>query len=142
MVTRSPGDFWRTSPSVRLRKRGSTMVAATWRMRSATWSSTRRQLHDADEELVDLPDHLDELLEVDGLGDVRVGVQLVPAQDGLVGRRGGEHHHRDAAEVVVVLDLGEHLPAVAARQVEVEQDQIGAYGVRVLPLAAQVGQRL
>src|SRR5919202_6771130 len=39
----------------------------------------RRQLHDADEEVVDLLDRLDEALEVDRLGDVGVGVQLVAA---------------------------------------------------------------
>ena len=42
----------------------------------------------------------------------------------------------------VGLDLRQHLAAVAAGQVEVEQDQVGPGGVGVLALAAQVGQRL
>jgi hypothetical protein len=37
---------------------------------------TRRELHHRDEELVDLAHDLDEAVEVDRLGDVRVGVQL------------------------------------------------------------------
>ena len=46
------------------------------------------------------------------------------------------------AQVRVVLDLREHLAAVAAGQVEVEQDQVGPRRVGVLALAAQEGQRL
>ena len=80
---------------------------------SAAWSRLR-QAHHRDEELVDLADHLDEPLEVDRLGDVGVGVQVVAAQDVLLGLGRGEHHHRDAAQVVVGLDLGQHLPPVAA----------------------------
>ena len=45
-------------------------------------------------------------------------------------------------QVVVGLDLRQHLAAVAAGQVEVEQDEVGAGGVGVLALAAQVGERL
>src|SRR3954463_9152239 len=118
MVTRSPGDFWWISAALRCRHRGSTTGCATSRTSEVTWSTrssrTRRQLHDADEELVDLADHRDEPLEVDRLGHVGVRVQLVAAQDVLVRRGRGQHDHRDAAQLVILLDLLEHLAAVAA----------------------------
>ncbi len=41
----------------------------------------------------------------------------------------------------VVLDLGQHLAAVLARQVEVEQHEVGPRGGGVLVLAAQEPQR-
>ena len=76
------------------------------------------------EELVDLPDGRDELLHVHRLGDVRVGVQLVAAQDVLLGRGGGQDHHRHVGELGVRLDLLQDLPPVVLGQVEVEQDQV------------------
>src|SRR3954451_7463651 len=95
-----------------------------WRCKERSGTSPRsgagRQFDDADEELVDLADDRDEPLEVDRLGDVGVGVQLIAAHDVLVGLRGGQYDDRDPAEVRVVLDLGEYLAAVAPGQVEVE----------------------
>ncbi len=84
---------------------------------------------DLNEELVDLAHRAHELVEVHRLGDVGVGVQLVAAQDVLFGRRGGQHHDRDEAQIGVGLDLLQQLPAVVLGQVEVQQDQIGPRGV-------------
>jgi hypothetical protein len=84
----------------------------------------------------------DEALEVDRFGHIGVGVQRIAAQDVLVRLRRGEHHHRNLPQVLVCLDLGQHLPAVAPGQVQVEQHQVGPHRVGVLALAAQVGQRL
>ena len=56
-------------------------------------------------------------------------MQLVAAQDVLLGRRGGQHDDRDVAQVRVGLDLLQQLPAVVLRQVQVEQDQVGPRGV-------------
>jgi hypothetical protein len=53
-------------------------------------------------------------------------VQLVGAHDVLLPPGRGKHHDRDPPERVVALDLGQHLAAVLAREVEVEQDQAGA----------------
>src|SRR5258705_3252062 len=102
----------------------------------------RWELHHTDEELVYLAHHRDELLEVDRLGHVGVGVQLVAAQDVLVRLGCGEHHHRNLAQLLVRLDFLEHLPAVAAGQVEVQQHQVGPHGVGEPALAAEVGERL
>src|SRR5579862_8863305 len=84
------------------------------------YSRSGRQADQGQEEVVDLPDRVDEVLEVDRLGDERVGVQRVAAQDVLLGARGGQHHDGDEEQVRVLLDLGEHLQAVAPRQVDVE----------------------
>jgi len=58
------------------------------------------------------------------------------------GVRGREHHDRDRRQGGIALDLLQHLDAVQARQVQVEQHEPGPAGGGVLPLAAQEGQRL
>ena len=57
-----------------------------------------RELDDRHEEVVDLAHDLDEAVEVDGLGHVGVGVQVVGAQDVLLGLGGRQHDHRDRAQ--------------------------------------------
>ena len=62
-------------------------------------SEPTRQLDDGDEELVDLAHDLDEAVEVDRLGHVGVGVQVVGAQHVLLGLGGRQHDHRDAPQL-------------------------------------------
>ena len=92
--------------------------------------------------MVDLLDRVEETVEVDGLRDVGIGVQLVAAEHVLLRLRRGEDDDRDVLQLRVGLDLRQHLAPVAAGQVEVEQDQVGPGHVRVRRLLAQVGQRL
>jgi len=73
-----------------------------------------RQRDDRDEELVDLAYDLDEAVEVDRLGDVRVRVELVATKNVLVGGRRGEYDDRDVAEIGIRLDLGEYLAPIFA----------------------------
>ena len=73
-----------------------------------------RQRDDRDEELVDLAYDLDEAVEVDRFGDVRVRVELVAAKNVLVGGRRGEYDDRDVAEIGIRLDLGEYLAPIFA----------------------------
>ena len=54
-------------------------------------------------------------------------MHLVGAQHVLLGLRGRQHDDRDRRQLRVALDLGEHLGAALARQVEVEQDQVGPH---------------
>src|SRR4051812_2141517 len=54
-----------------------------------------RQLDVVDPELLQRAQHLDELLVVDRLGDVAVGMQVVRTVDVLLRLRGGEDDHRD-----------------------------------------------
>ena len=83
-------------------------------------------------EVVDPLHHPDELLHVHRLGDVRIGVQIVAPQTSRLGVGGRQHDHRDRAQRGVGLDLAQQLAAVHARKVEVQQDQVGSRGVRVL----------
>ena len=99
------------------------------------------ELDEGDEEVVNLADDVHEAGEVDGFGDVGVGVQVVAAHDVLLGLGGGEDDDGDSAELFVELDLGEHLTTVHPRQVEVEQNQPGSGCVGMLALAAQKSQR-
>src|SRR6478752_1842822 len=90
-----------TSAGIGMRgaKPATPIAASTDGATSARWGSagSRRgrstsELWEPDhlhEELVDLTHRVHELVEVDRLGHVCVGVQLVAAQDVLLGRRGG-----------------------------------------------------
>jgi len=91
--------------------RSSTVV-----VRSRAVDSARGQPHDGDEEVVDGPDRRHELLEVDGLPDVRVGVEVVGGQHVLLRLGGREHNDGDPTEDVVPLHLTKHLAPVASRQ--------------------------
>ena len=77
---------------------------------------------------------LGELLEVHRLDDVAVGVQAVGFQDVGLALRGGQHHDRDAFQLLVVLDFRQNLAAVLSGQVEVEQDEAGARRILVFAL--------
>src|SRR3954453_13321444 len=79
---------WPTGPrSTRLR----TALECAWngttspRHRTQWADCSLRQLDHLDEKLVDLPDGAHELIQVDRLGDVGVGVQLVALEDVLLG---------------------------------------------------------
>jgi hypothetical protein len=98
-----------------------------------------RKANHLDEELVDLADRPHELIDVDRLCDVGVGVQLVALEDVFLRGGGGEHDHGDVAEVGVGLDLLEQLAAVVLGQIQVEQDQVGLGRVGVgAPLVQKV----
>src|ERR1051325_1709818 len=124
-----------SSPTISRMSRSSPGLSSIRR----TWCisiSVRRERHHGQPENVDRLHHRDELLEVDRLRDVAVGVQVVALQHVLLRLGGGEHHHRNAAQMLIGLDLLQHFAAVLLRQVQVEQDDVGAR--RILVLAALV----
>jgi len=82
-----------------------------------------------------------EVVEPDGFADVTVRAQFVGAQDVGVGGRGGQDDHRDAAQVLVGVDRGEHFSAVGAGQVQVEQDEVRSRCGGVPAVAVQERQR-
>ena len=82
-----------------------------------------------------------EVVEPDGFADVTVRAQFVGAQDVGVGGRGGQDDHRDAAQVLVGVDRGEHFSAVGAGQVQVEQDEVRSRCGGVPAPAVQERQR-
>src|SRR5947207_1377965 len=133
--------------------RGSSAIISRIRRASPGLSSIRRTLciysmaigrqrHDGEPEDIDRAHHHDELLEVDRLGHIAVGVQVVGAQHVFFRLRGGEHHHGNALQRLVGLDVLQHLAAVLLRQVEVEQDDVRARRVRVLAAAVEKLHRL
>src|ERR1019366_9471817 len=99
----------------------------------------RRQFHDGQPEILNGGDCPDELDHGDGLGDVAVGVEVVGAEDVPFAAAGGEDHHGDALQGVILLDFGQHLAAVHPGKVEVEQDEVRPGRDAVLPGAAQEG---
>src|SRR6202034_4794410 len=59
--------------------------------------------------------------------------------DVVLGVARSQYDEGDPTQGVVALDEGQDLPAVDPRQIEVEEDQVRAGGVRVLALLAQEG---
>jgi type VI secretion system protein ImpC len=80
--------------------------------------------------------------QVDRLCQVAIGLEVVSLDDvGLLART-GQHNDRNIIEIRISPDNLEHLTAVRLREVPVEQNRVGALGVRVLALAIQVKDRL
>src|SRR5215813_9496627 len=105
----------------------------------APGGSARRagQLDERQEEVVDLPDHADEFVEIDGLTDIGVGVQRVTAQDVLFRLRGRQDDDGYGQQRGVRLQFGEYLEPIAPREVQVEQDQSWSRHIGVLAGLAQ-----
>src|SRR5258706_555245 len=132
--------------------RGSSAIISRIRRASPGLSSMRRTLctsvpvgrerDHGEPEDVDRLDHHDEFLEIDGLGHVAVGVQVIGAQHVLFRLGGGEDHDRDALQCLVGLDFLQHFAAVLLRQVEVEQDDVRTRRVGVLAAAVQEVHRI
>src|SRR6266851_7236225 len=115
-----PHAHGRLSPN---RRRSQKSISRSYRLACLSQYAARRsmlapprsggELDEGQEERVDLADRLDEMLEVDWLGDERVGVQRVAAHDVLFGPRGGQHDHRDHQQLVILLQFGQYLKAAA-----------------------------
>src|SRR5262249_52990945 len=103
------------------------------------WSATR-ELDHSHEEVVDLPHHTQEAIEVDRLGDIRGRVQVVAADDVLLGVRGGQNDDGDTLQLRVRLDLGQHFMPGLSWQIEVEQDEVRARRLGEVSFAAQEAQ--
>ena len=92
-------------------------------------------------EVVDGADQRQELIEVDRLGDVAVGVEVVALDDVLLRRRAGQDHHRDAPQRGICLDLREYLVSGFPGEIQVEQNQIGPRRTSEAAFAPQKFQR-
>jgi hypothetical protein len=75
--------------------------------------------------------HGHQLLEVERLAYVAVGVEPVALPNVPFGRRGREDDDRSALEIRVLLELLEDLGSCPARQVEIEEDEVGSRKVPV-----------
>ena len=93
------------------------------------------------EEFDGADDH-QELLKVDGFGDVAVGVEVVAAQDVLFGAGTGEDNDRYASEVFVIFDFGEDFASVFSGQIEVKEDDVRARGIGPSALAPEEFHRV
>src|SRR5688500_11815606 len=101
-----------------------------------------RQPHALEPERLDLADDLLELVEVDGLGDVAVGMVLVTKVDVRLGGGRRQDDHRNPPELGIFLDLPEDLAAMLAGKVQIEEHQVGPRRSGVRALTAQKGHGL
>src|SRR6266852_8459462 len=100
------------------------------------------QLDNGQPEVLDRLHHGEELVDIDRLVDVAIRVQVIRLDDVGLGVRRRQHHDRNPSQVGIFLDLGKHLAAVLAGQIEVEEDQVRAHRVDVFALPPQKGDRL
>ena len=96
--------------------------------------SILRQHHDPEPEVLDRFHYRDELVQIHRLGDVTIGVEVVALQHVLFVLRSRENDYRDVFQIVVGLDLSQHLSPIFLGKVEVEQDEIRARSACILPL--------
>src|SRR5690349_8928917 len=98
-------------------RRASPGLSSTRRMRRGRFVmlSLRRQTDNRQPEAVDRTNHGEERVDVDGFRDVAVGVQVVALDHVALRLRGGQYDDRNATEVLILLDLREHLAPVLLR---------------------------
>src|SRR5882672_10735707 len=132
-VTGSPTSMISRSGNSRTRARRmsirSSGLSSTIKMRNPSFTpSASRELwllvqHEPVE--VDVLDHLDQRLEPDRLGQVRVDSEVVGAIDVHRLPRGGQHDHREPPDRRLLAQPGQHLQARAPRELQVEQHEDG-----------------
>jgi hypothetical protein len=91
-------------------------------------------------EIFDTPDETLELLKVDRLAEVTVGLELITFHDIHFGFGSGQDDSGDAFQVVVSLDVRENLPAILLREVQVQEDEVRPWRIDVRALTLQIGQ--
>src|SRR5580704_3844282 len=124
------------SSTIRIRKRSSTLASLALEL---------GELIQYQPVEIHVLDHLEQSLEADRLGEVRVDAEIVGAVDVDRLPRGGQHHPRQALDRGLLAHPGEHLEPRSPWQLQVEQheDRKGEAGA-VVPRrrSAQVGDRL
>ena len=69
--------------------------------------------------------HRDKLIEIEGLGDVTIGMEVVGPDNVLLRLGGRDDYDGCTSEHAIALDLRQHLPSVLLGQVEIKQYQVG-----------------
>lgn len=82
------------------------------------------QLHNRKPEILKTADRSPILLHVDGFSDVTVRVEIVCFQNVLLGSGRGQDYDRYRPQIRMGLDLGEYLPPIFARKIQIEQNQV------------------
>jgi len=83
------------------------------------------------------PNCIEEAIEVRGLSDVAIRVQVISLADVTVNIGSSENGNRNARERLVLLDLVQQIARTRSRQVEIEKNKIGLWRRRVFALTAQ-----
>src|SRR6267378_567784 len=99
----------------------------------------RWQLDDGEPEALDRADHGEELVNAEWLGHVTVGMEGITPDYVLFGRGRCEDDDRDALKQLVLLDLTQQFAPVSLGQVEIEDNEVGAWPPSVLAFATQEG---
>ena len=81
-------------------------------------SSTVWQRHHSKPEVLYRLHHLDELLKIDRLDDVAVGVEPIGFEDVFLGLRGRQNHHGNRAQVDIGFDLCQYFTSVFSGEID------------------------
>jgi hypothetical protein len=99
-----------------------------------------REFDDGQPKVFDVADDGDKLLEVNGFGDVAVGVKVVGLEDVFFRFRGSENDDGNAFQVGVGFDFSENFATVFEGKVEVQENQVGTGMGLEFALTAQAGE--
>lgn len=82
-----------------------------------------------------------EIIQVDRLTQVAIGVQFIGSANVALGIGRGKNSDRNNAQLVVLFDLAKNVPGIGLRQIEIQKDQLGRRGVRIFALLLQKQKR-
>jgi hypothetical protein len=85
--------------------------------------------------MLDGGDEFDAIVKLNRLGKVVVGASAITTADIFVAVRGGEDDDGNFAEGFVGFDLFKDFKSVVAREVQVEEDDVGAWRVEAVKIA-------
>ena len=83
-----------------------------------------------------------ERVQLHGLAEVAVGLQLIAFHDVRFRLGRGQDDRRDRLQAVISLDVGQNLAAVHPGEIQVQQDQVRTRGIGVGAFVPQKGHGL
>ena len=86
--------------------------------------SVLRQHHNSQPKIFDRFDDGHELLQINRLGHITIGVKVIALEHVLFILRGGQHDDRNAFQFLVSFDFSQDFTAVLLRKFKSEQDQM------------------
>ncbi len=101
-----------------------------------------RQGDDMQPEFLNRINDIDELAEIGRLNQIGIDAQVVATLDITVRAGGSKGNHRNMLEQIVILDLGQNLAPILARQIEIQKNDVGNRGLDELALTTEKKHRL
>jgi hypothetical protein len=99
------------------------------------------QFDDPEPKVLTRADDSKVLVEIVGFANVAIGMQRICLPDVGLGLGCSQDHNWDRPKRRICFDTRQHLAPVATRQIQIEKDQIGPFGVGVWVFSSQETER-